>query len=134
MTYGDDNLVMVFFGDERWREDRETDWSLVLAKLGWAITHSQYAVDAVYRFLPREQLFAGVRYNKASGEARNITSGDVSIGVVAGTPVWTDVRTASGRLSSRLPSTGEPAPDQPYLEVRATTRSRSATRWSIRRP
>lgn len=54
-------------------------------------------------------------------------SGDVSIGVVAGTPVWTDVRTASGRLSSTLPSTGEPAPDQPYLEVRATTASGDVT-------
>ena len=41
-------------------------------------TWNQYAVDAVYRFLPREQLFAGVRYNKAEGEARGIT-GDVSI-------------------------------------------------------
>lgn len=50
-------------------------------------------------------------------------SGDVRIGVRAGVPVWTDVRTASGRLSSSLPSTGEPAPDQPYLELRATTAS-----------
>ena len=41
-------------------------------------TWNQYAVDAVYRFLPREQMFAGVRYNTASGEARGIT-GDVSI-------------------------------------------------------
>jgi hypothetical protein len=54
-------------------------------------------------------------------------SGDVRIGVVAGTPVWTDVRTASGRLASDLPSTGEPAPDQPYLEVRATTASGDVT-------
>lgn len=54
-------------------------------------------------------------------------SGDVRIGVVAGTPVWTDVRTASGRLSSSLPRTGEPAPDQPYLEVRATTASGDVT-------
>lgn len=37
----------------------------------------QYAVDAVYRFLSREQLFAGIRYNKATGEMRGI-SGDVS--------------------------------------------------------
>lgn len=42
-------------------------------------TWNQYAVDAVYRFLPREQLFAGIRYNKAEGEARGITTGDVSI-------------------------------------------------------
>ena len=46
---------------------------------------------------------------------------------LAGTPVWTDVRTASGRLSSNLPSTGEPAADQPYLEVRATTASGDVT-------
>jgi hypothetical protein len=54
-------------------------------------------------------------------------SGDIRIGVVPGTPVWTDVRTASGRLSSTLPSTGEPGPDQPYLEVRATTASGDVT-------
>ena len=54
-------------------------------------------------------------------------SGDVRIGVVPGTPVWTDVRTVSGQLSSTLPSTGEPAPDQPYLEVRATTASGDVT-------
>jgi DUF4097 and DUF4098 domain-containing protein YvlB len=54
-------------------------------------------------------------------------SGDIRVGVLAGTPVWTDVRTASGRLSSSLPTTGEPAPDQPYLEVRATTASGDVT-------
>lgn len=54
-------------------------------------------------------------------------SGEVRIGVTAGTPVWTDVRTASGRLSSSLPATGEPAADQPYLEVRATTASGDVT-------
>ena len=30
-------------------------------------TWNQYATDVVYRFLPREQAFAGVRYNKAEG-------------------------------------------------------------------
>ena len=54
-------------------------------------------------------------------------SGDVRIGVASGTPVWTDVRTASGRLSSSLPSTGEPAADQAFLEVRATTASGDVT-------
>lgn len=54
-------------------------------------------------------------------------SGDVHIGVVPGTPVWTDVRTASGRLSSSLPVTGEPGPDQPFLEVRASTASGDVT-------
>lgn len=54
-------------------------------------------------------------------------SGDVRIGVVTGTPVWTDVRTASGRLTSTVPSAGEPGPGQPYLEVRATTASGDVT-------
>jgi hypothetical protein len=39
-------------------------------------TWNQYAVDAVYRFLPEEKLFAGVRYNKATGALTGIT-GDV---------------------------------------------------------
>jgi hypothetical protein len=30
-------------------------------------TWNQYAADVVYRFLPREQMFAGVRYNKVEG-------------------------------------------------------------------
>ena len=64
----------------------------------------------------------------ASGRVTAKTaSGDVRIGVRAGTPVWTDVRTASGRLTSSLPAMGEPAPDQPYLEVRATTASGDVT-------
>lgn len=62
-----------------------------------------------------------------SADAGRITaktaSGDVRVGVAAGTPVWTDIRTVSGRLHSDLPSTGEPADDQPFLEVRATTAS-----------
>ncbi|HUF23899.1 MAG TPA: hypothetical protein VMN81_07220 [Vicinamibacterales bacterium] len=41
-------------------------------------TFNQFAVDAVYRFLPREQLFVGARYNTVSGQARNIAN-DVSI-------------------------------------------------------
>jgi hypothetical protein len=39
-------------------------------------TWHQYAVDTVYRFLPNEPLFAGARYNKASGALAGI-SGDV---------------------------------------------------------
>lgn len=54
-------------------------------------------------------------------------SGDVHIGVVPGTPVWTDVRTVSGRLTSTLAGTGEPGPDQPFLEVRASTASGDVT-------
>ena len=54
-------------------------------------------------------------------------SGEVNIGFAGGTPVCTDARTASGRLSSSLPSTGEPAEGQPFLEVRATTASGDVT-------
>jgi hypothetical protein len=34
---------------------------------------NQYAVDAVYRFLPDEKAFFGVRYNKVEGELAGIT-------------------------------------------------------------
>jgi hypothetical protein len=36
-------------------------------------TWNQYAADVVYRFLPREQLYAGLRYNKAEGVLAGIT-------------------------------------------------------------
>jgi hypothetical protein len=39
-------------------------------------TFNQYAVDAVYRFLPDEQLFVGVRYDTVEGALTGIT-GDV---------------------------------------------------------
>jgi hypothetical protein len=37
-------------------------------------TWNQYAVDAVYRFLPDETLFVGVRYNKAEGQLAGIAN------------------------------------------------------------
>lgn len=48
-------------------------------------------------------------------------SGDVRIGIPDGTPVWTDVNTVTGHLSSSLSSVGEPEPGQPYVELRVTT-------------
>jgi hypothetical protein len=33
----------------------------------------QYAGDLVYRFMPREQVYAGLRYNKANGTLAGIT-------------------------------------------------------------
>jgi hypothetical protein len=36
-------------------------------------TWKQYAVDGVYRFLPREQVFVGARYNRAEGILPDIT-------------------------------------------------------------
>lgn len=89
--------------------------------------------DAQVRTLAGEVVFTTGSGDLVIGEAASgrvtakTASGDVRIGVLPGTPVWTDVRTASGRLASNLPPTGQPAADQPYLEVRATTASGDVT-------
>jgi DUF4097 and DUF4098 domain-containing protein YvlB len=54
-------------------------------------------------------------------------SGDVRIGVPAGTPVWTDITTVSGRVQSDLTPVGAPAEGQDHLEIRATTASGDIT-------
>ncbi len=48
-------------------------------------------------------------------------SGDVTVGVLAGVPVWTDLNTVSGTVRSELESLGEPAEDQDYVELRTRT-------------
>jgi len=48
-------------------------------------------------------------------------SGDVRIGVPAGTPVWTDISTVSGTVRSGLEGVGEPEPGADFVEIRATT-------------
>ena len=50
-------------------------------------------------------------------------SGDVTVTVVAGLPVWTDISTLSGDLYSTLPSLGQPEQGADYLELRARTGS-----------
>ncbi|HET9499816.1 MAG TPA: DUF4097 family beta strand repeat-containing protein [Marmoricola sp.] len=73
-----------------------------------------------------------VQFSTASGDLRvarahqgsivaKSASGDVQVGVVEGTPVWTDINTVSGEVSSRLAPTGKPADGQPHLEIRANT-------------
>jgi DUF4097 and DUF4098 domain-containing protein YvlB len=52
--------------------------------------------------------------------AKNV-SGDVRVGIPAGTPVWTDVNTVSGSVASNLQSAGKPAEGQDYVELRAST-------------
>jgi DUF4097 and DUF4098 domain-containing protein YvlB len=52
--------------------------------------------------------------------AKNV-SGDVRVGIPAGTPVWTDVNTVTGSVASNLESVGKPADGQDYVELRATT-------------
>jgi DUF4097 and DUF4098 domain-containing protein YvlB len=48
-------------------------------------------------------------------------SGDVSIGVKAGVPVWTDITTVSGTIRSDLQGAGQPQEGQDHIEVRAKT-------------
>ena len=48
-------------------------------------------------------------------------SGDVQVGIPAGVPVWTDVSTVTGRISSSLIGAGEPEDGADYVELRAKT-------------
>ena len=52
-------------------------------------------------------------------------SGDVRVAVPRGTPVWTDVGSVSGAVTSTLEGAGRPAPGQDFIEVRASTVSGS---------
>jgi DUF4097 and DUF4098 domain-containing protein YvlB len=65
--------------------------------------------DLVIRHAPRGRI-----------TAKNV-SGDVRIGIPAGTPVWTDVNTVTGDVASQLESVGKPADGQDFVELRATT-------------
>lgn len=60
------------------------------------------------------------RIRKGSVEAKGV-SGDVTVGVPAGIPVWTDISAVTGRVTSNLDGAGEPAEGQDYIEVRART-------------
>ena len=48
-------------------------------------------------------------------------SGDVALGIPAGTPVWTDISTVSGDIRSGLRSAGKPEDGGAHVEVRART-------------
>ena len=48
-------------------------------------------------------------------------SGDLHVGVPAGIPVWTDVSTITGRVTSTLEGAGQPEPGADFVEVRAHT-------------
>jgi hypothetical protein len=48
-------------------------------------------------------------------------SGTIRLGVPAGVPVWTDIRTVSGSVRSDLGGAGRPEPGQDHLELRAST-------------
>ena len=48
-------------------------------------------------------------------------SGDVHVGIPAGTPVWTDISTVSGEIRSNLHGAGEPGEGTDHVELRAKT-------------
>lgn len=52
--------------------------------------------------------------------AKNV-SGDISVGVPPGVPVWTDVSTVTGTVRSDLTGAGQPEEGQDHLELRAKT-------------
>ncbi len=62
------------------------------------------------------------RIDQGRVRSRN-ASGDVSVRVPTGTPVWTDISTMTGKIQSTLASTGAPEQGQPYVEISVTTLS-----------
>lgn len=51
----------------------------------------------------------------------NAAAGDIRLGIPEGVPVWTDLHSVSGDVFTDLAGVGEPADDEPYLELRAST-------------
>jgi DUF4097 and DUF4098 domain-containing protein YvlB len=54
-------------------------------------------------------------------------SSDVHIGIPAGTPVWTDINTVTGKIRSNLESVGAPGEGQDHIELQARTVSGDIT-------
>lgn len=48
-------------------------------------------------------------------------SGSIHVGIPAGTPVWTDITTLSGRIHSDVEGAGEPTEGADHVELRAST-------------
>jgi DUF4097 and DUF4098 domain-containing protein YvlB len=48
-------------------------------------------------------------------------SSDVQIGIPAGTPVWADINTVTGRVRSEIESVGAPKEGQDHIELQART-------------
>jgi hypothetical protein len=99
-----------------------------------AVRHAEGAVSAksgsgdvrVQEAGPKADLASATGYLEvhriATGRAdlKNV-SGNIRVGIPAGTPVWTDIATGTGRVRSGLEPTGAPADGQPYVELTART-------------
>ncbi len=53
-------------------------------------------------------------------QAKNV-SGDIRVGIPAGVPVWTDISTVTGQVTSSLQGAGQPEEGQDHVELRAKT-------------
>lgn len=53
-------------------------------------------------------------------QAKNV-SGDIRVGIPAGVPVWTDVSSVTGEVTSSLLGAGQPAEGQDFVELHAKT-------------
>ena len=60
------------------------------------------------------------RMNRGQLAAKNV-SGDITVGIPAGIPVWTDITSMTGSVRSDLKGAGEPDEGQDYIELRART-------------
>ncbi len=66
------------------------------------------------------------RFSRGGVQAKT-GSGDVRIGIPSGIPVWTDISSQSGRISSDLAGAGQPTEGQDHVVVRATSGSGDIT-------
>jgi DUF4097 and DUF4098 domain-containing protein YvlB len=60
------------------------------------------------------------RIRRGQLTAKNV-SGDITVGVPAGVPVWTDISTMTGSVRSQLDGAGEAGEGQEFVELRAKT-------------
>jgi DUF4097 and DUF4098 domain-containing protein YvlB len=60
------------------------------------------------------------RMHRGQLAAKNV-SGDITVGIPGGIPVWTDITSMTGTVRSTLEGAGEPDEGQDYIELRAKT-------------
>jgi DUF4097 and DUF4098 domain-containing protein YvlB len=60
------------------------------------------------------------RMSRGQLAAKNV-SGDITVGIPAGIPVWTDITSMTGSVRSDLEGAGEPDAGEDYVELRART-------------
>ena len=66
------------------------------------------------------------RLHRGRLTAKNV-SGDIHVGIPAGIPVWTDITSMTGSVSSHLEGAGQPGEGEDYIELRAKTVSGDIT-------